>query len=340
MTMTDTPALRFPTASDQTAAQTTPTSTISTSRTWTREMIFKEPELKWLTLPPHNTTARFTDAFLEELQRETRWKLIEEPPTLSEELREAIGTGAHPCPLCKGSKSSPLLHRGEATNIEMYRRVKCSCGLDRLFWERWQYVPKRFKHVRLETLAPRSNERISEERQAKIIAAFRAKPQDSYFMYGPPGTGKTHLATALYREAVKRSADEQFRRDDWCPSVWRISTSVLLNEHADWEGRDRNDPDCRVKAPSVTERMITSAAKKNYRPCLFLEEIDKVATSRFKLDRLCEIINAVYDAEGQVVATANKSVDSLAARWGDDEAGTVLRRIGAGEGGHTVPFEG
>jgi hypothetical protein len=57
------------------------------------------------------------------------------------------------------------------------------------------------------------------------------------------------------------------------------------------------------------------------------------------VQKLCQIVDAVYEAQGQVVATSNKNVESLAAKWGNDEAGTVLRRIGAGSNAHTVLFE-
>jgi hypothetical protein len=54
---------------------------------------------------------------------------------------------------------------------------------------------------------------------------------------------------------------------------------------------------------------------------------------------LCGLINQVYEAMGQLVANCNKSAAELAATWGSDEATTVLRRIGGGEGAHTILFE-
>ena len=68
--------------------------------------------------------------------------------------------------------------------------------------------------------------------------------------------------------------------------------------------------------------------------------------TNFKLSRVCDLIDRIYEAEGQVVAMMNKSPEDLAAKWGENEAGTILRRIGGEHGplrwvtqGCTVRFE-
>jgi predicted ATPase len=73
---------------------------------------------------------------------------------------------------------------------------------------------------------------------------------------------------------------------------------------------------------------------------LFLDELDKCKATEFQVARLAELVDEVYAQEGQVVATSNKDFDSLCGKWGDDEAGTILRRIGAGPGAHSVEFAG
>jgi hypothetical protein len=47
---------------------------------------------------------------------------------------------------------------------------------------------------------------------------------------------------------------------------------------------------------------------------------------------------AVYVAEGQIVATSNKSPAELEAKWGSNEAGTILRRIGSEVNAHMIEF--
>jgi predicted ATPase len=64
-----------------------------------------------------------------------------------------------------------------------------------------------------------------------------------------------------------------------------------------------------------TEKPIETAAKAVVRPRVFLEEIDKFKASEYKLIRRFEIVNAIYEAKGKIVATSNTSVDEVAAAW-------------------------
>jgi DNA replication protein DnaC len=73
-------------------------------------------------------------------------------------------------------------------------------------------------------------------------------------------------------------------------------------------------------------------------PRLYLDEIDKFVLTDFKVKKLMQLVDAIYAAEGQVVATSNSSLQELARAWGMKEAVTVIRRIGIGEKSHTVVF--
>ena len=83
---------------------------------------------------------------------------------------------------------------------------------------------------------------------------------------------------------------------------------------------------------------IRLAVEAGLRPCLFLDEIDKVAVTPFKLNRLAELIDAVWVAKGQIVATSNADLAQLRERWGLDMADTIVRRIGRGEDAHSILF--
>jgi hypothetical protein len=71
---------------------------------------------------------------------------------------------------------------------------------------------------------------------------------------------------------------------------------------------------------------------------LFIDEIDKFTTTEFRINMLAEIVDAVDVAQGQIVATSNKSPTDLEAKCGSDEAGTILRRIGREVNAHMVEF--
>jgi hypothetical protein len=54
-------------------------------------------------------------------------------------------------------------------------------------------------------------------------------------------------------------------------------------------------------------------------------------------ERVAELVGAVYNAGGQLVATMNKTPEGLATKWkDDDEVGTVLRRCGVDVGAQTI----
>jgi len=263
------------------------------------------------------------------ISAETSWTRLGVAPALTEQECDAIGRGAMKCPHCDGSRRVRVTAQGKTTGVivENYLSVHCVCAASVWFWSvlGWRSVPERFQDARLDTLVPRG------KRQAEILAKMRERPADSYLLVGPPGTGKTHFSCALYRQALLDAVDRDMRSPDYVPHIWRVTASVLLNEHVAAE-TDKEAP-----YPTVTERRVINAAAKGFRPILFLDEIDKFPFSEFKIDRLGEIVDAVYAAKGQIVATANKDYAALSKRWDADNAGTILRRIGS-DGGHTLTF--
>ena len=306
---------------------------------WTHEMIYKKSERSLQPLPPYNTPDLFTEAFAAELKRETRWDEINQRPTVPMELQEAVGKRERDCPICT-SHRLPVLFRGKVTGIEMNYYVQCDCSFLIRFWYEWGQVPSRFRPVSLSNLAPQRDLAISEDRQAVIISALRANPTDSYLMIGKPNTGKTHLMIALYRAALTRSIVQQLAKNDVCRSVWRVNATLLMNQTVEWSLQHVKKFKDSKKEQVGTTKKIDLAVKHGYKPCLYLDELDKVAVTDFKLSGVCDIIDRVYEAEGQVVATMNKTAEELAAKWGTNEAGTILRRIGGGPEAHTVRFAG
>jgi len=288
----------------------------------------------------------FTAAYTAELLREDDWRICSPVvfPPLDPEVRERVGRRQMECPMCQGKQVLYGLQHGLKTGLEVeVPSAVCYCRQLHSFWADWankEIVSLRFSKANLATLEPYEHSQLPAQRQQEIIDLLKAHPGDSHYLLGGPGTGKTHMITALYRKTLHNWSVQEWKQRDDVKAVWRVSTSRLLQEYLAWENRHRDEYAQPTKLPTVTVDGIVKAAKAGYRPALFLDEVDKCNPTPFQIGKLIEVVDAVYAEVGQVVATANKSVDDLIARWGSDEAGTVLRRIGAGPGAHSVRFAG
>jgi hypothetical protein len=344
MTITKTPT---PSPTSPACAIAEPATTVNT--TWTPEMLYTDPAermpLTWDNLREAlvNDYSRdvygFTAAALAAATAETSWEWAEELPPLPAAIADQVGKGEMACPTCKGNGETWRVLKGRDTGLEVLRKRDCVCRVYCLFWSKWKTmssVNARFADVRLRSLVPNTTKSmLPEDRQVQIISLLQASPDDSYLLLGDPNCGKTHYMSALYRHAVAEWARQQAQcRHTFRQSVWRISVADLLEEHHAWATKRDED----VPEPTVMVHKIHEAAKDGFRPRLFLDEIDKSVKEGFKMDTLFKLLNAMYEAKGQIVATGNKSVEELETKWGADEAGTALRRIGIGEGAHTLNF--
>jgi hypothetical protein len=319
--------------------------------TWTRETIYKDPRRPWSDIPLVDLNDlggrhRYTPEFAAAALSETNWvPQVPVPPSLSPEQWQLVGTKEQPCPLCGGLEES-LVERfhviGATTGIEAKLEYLCRCRKYRTFWRRWlKDVPPLFRDVRLSTTAPIALPGIAMERQAEILAILKENPSGSYFLVGASGTGKTRFATALYREAVWDLA----RRDTgagsipWDGPVWRITATRMIAENMDWNQRNMHDPNDTTPAPTVFVPNILHLISQGWRPRLFIDEIDKFTPNEHRMPALLDIVNVVYEAKGQIVATSNRTFDQLVAAWGGaDIAYTILRRIGKDDGAQTLVF--
>jgi len=124
--------------------------------------------------------------------------------------------------------------------------------------------------------------------------------------------------TALYSQAVwcatKRSTGCDF-------PVVRVTTATLL-EQILAKVFDKEAP-----LPVVSPRAIKYMVEHGERPCLFLDEIDKFNPTQSRLDHLLEIVNCVYDSNGQL----SQRVIQILKRFrpcGKYHGDALLRRIG------------
>jgi DNA replication protein DnaC len=184
-------------------------------------------------------------------------------------------------------------------------------------------VPLRYREIRLQALQPSDKSALSLEQQADIIKLIQAKPGAGYAFFGPPGTSKTTFCVALYERTLRARIERVGVRTrfhdhhDNGTYVWRITAKELLDQFRRYECGSSD------VQPLVTRRRINSAITEGRSPRLFLEEIDKVKGTDFKLNALFEVIDALYEQQGQLVLNSNFTPQEFSLAFGSD----IERRI-------------
>jgi hypothetical protein len=295
------------------------------------------------------------------LRTEKQFKPEAPLPLLSREEGRAVALGERPCPVCRWdrnpntivSRETPQLHRGVETGVEVNLLVACSCRLFELLYDRWSgrraMVQERYQQVRLSTLKPDAKVMLEMPHQRHLIAHLREHPNDSYLFCGETGTGKTTYQTALFGHALANWARWAYTRGGFTEGVWRIGTSTLLKQHMDWNRRletvNRNDDGGEAMAgpalPLVRREDILAARKSGFRPSLFLDEIDKTTLTTPQKTVLFDIIDAIYECNGQLVVCANSGMQDLETILGKRMGAATIRRItSATESGIGIPTAG
>lgn len=271
----------------------------------------------------------YSEEFRAELLRETSWDYIDGITRLTAEEDRIIREGGK-CPRCSVD-GYHLRLKGAITGIVIQRREKCLCNFLKTFlavWNDTKLVPERFREVKLGSLkpigAPTSNLPI--ETQAKVIAGLQANPDASYLLVGDAGTGKTHFSFGLFHRAVHEWAIKAFEDDAmWEQSVFRFNTKAILDQQVAWATKENGDA---TKEPDLTPNKVRKLASKGHKVCLFLDELDKFNATKFKMDFLFELIDAVYETQGQIVAVSNATKSKLEKIWAEyDSCDAIIRRI-------------
>jgi hypothetical protein len=187
-------------------------------------------------------------------------------------------------------------------------------------------VPLRYQPGFLSTLQPSEKSMLSQATQLELIKELRANPDASYAFFGPAGTSKTTYALALYKQVLFQIRKGKFlgtAPDSWDPDsyCWRITAKQLLEQHHDYAtNRSRTNENgdfiAGAKKPLVTRDKIDRAVEKGWRPRLFLEELDKVKSTQFRLDTLFEIVDGLYEQKGQLVINSNMTLAEFSAAFG------------------------
>ncbi|MDP9159244.1 MAG: hypothetical protein M3O09_03320 [Acidobacteriota bacterium] len=211
------------------------------------------------------------------------------------------------CPACNGRKTH---HVPDGLS-------QCHCAhLLRWWGEFSKNVPPHDLFVDLATLQPNDKSRLPAERQQKIIVDLRKDPLKSYAFFGPAGTSKTTFSVGLYRIALHYSPYH----------TWRISAKTLMDEYVtEATTRESNG---KPPKPTVNRAKIACAATSGKVPRLFLEEIDKVKLTEFKINSLFEIFDAMYENQGQLVFNTNMTIAKFGEYFGPETGPAMVRRVG------------
>ena len=269
--------------------------------------------------------------YIAAVRSESEW-LYNPHPSLTQNISEKVGAGELKCPICHGSGRYHTTLRGKTTGVVLGDWSDCPCGALKHYHRHMQAnVPERFRGVRLETIVPSSVSRLPLAKAQAILDRLRKYPEKSYLFWGEAATSKTHFMTGLYSDRVWHWCQQPRGGIDF--PVIRVQTATLLEEILAWSF-DRS----KAPRPTTTAARIADIGRLGQKPSLFLDEIDKFNPTEARKDRLLEVINAVYEANGQVVATSNKDPETLGESWGAFHGEALLRRIGAAPDGGTIAF--
>jgi hypothetical protein len=266
---------------------------------------------------------------------------------LTPEERAVVEAGGD-CPRCY-PMGYRLFWKGKTTGITIEEQYLCPCLIIKEtnhFWHNELVVPKKFWDVRLATLKPESKGYLSLTRQAEIIAKLQSNPFGNYLFCGDSTTGKTHYSMALQHHALEGWAVREYkRRLEGRPilevAVWRINTKKLLDEYVRYERRTGDDDEASL-LPSLRQETIRYRAKEGEQVTLICDELDKFPPSKFKLDVLFELLDAVSETGGQIIAISNIGLGKLRKLWGEypEITDAILARVAAKErNGALVTFE-
>ena len=238
-----------------------------------------------------------------------------------------LAKGEHVCKKCNdtGTYRDESLPWEPDANGKYPPQYECECKRLKDWWSTFaKNVPPHDQHILMATIAPSNKSQLTIARQEEVIAKIKSAPTESYAFYGPAGTSKTTFCVALYDLTL------WFNPDACNPClpqfVWRVSTKYLMEEFVAYATGKEVDGKA-AKEPRVNRRAICKAVQKGYRPCLYLEEIDKVSYTKFKTDCLFELIDAIYENHGQIVFNSNMTPAEFEEQFGAKDGPAIMRRI-------------
>ena len=278
------------------------------------------------------TRPDLTPAHLWWMAAEREFEVEASPACLLLEQIRAIKADASACPLCLGSREANTLGYGVKTGLRVLQTVPCECSTHHSFWARCDEVlPLAFRDATLKS-RPRT------PGQAQAFSQMSEKPLDSYYLWSREGKrGKSYAACALVRKLLwweTLAAEGRALPEGGTPlRVFYVEVSEWIQEYVAWARR--RDDHQETKMPLLPET-IRRWSGRGFRPVLVLSELDHFAPTETRCENMRALVNATFEAKGQIIATANSSPDDLKGKWGETLAGITTWRITTN--GHTIQF--
>jgi len=263
---------------------------------------------------------------------------------------EDVGLNKIPCPVCQDDRHVLLVRKEAVTGVEEGTSYSCHCLFLKNFWQTFMAnVSPRYQYIARKKLAPSTKSRLPVDVQRQVLKQLHEHPLGSYSFFGPAGTSKTTFAVALYRCALLENTGKAFQAAGTIPmstfvssaktpAVWRISAKQLVDEFqsvvsgrplVDYKGTPRAD-----QSPLVTRQKILRAVAVGLTPRLFMEEVDKVSNTEFRVNCMFEVIDAIYEAMGQLVLVSNMTREEFKNHFGAD----IARRVKENEDARIFDF--
>jgi hypothetical protein len=252
------------------------------------------------------------------------WKQVDEVRKLPADLVERIGRREIKCPACDDRGHYFITFESASTGKWYNVDYPCHCGFFKeFFYQFLRVIPAHYQYANLKTLEPSERSMLPLDYQADLLKEMREHPDDSYAFFGPAGTSKTTFSAALYRRALFTDMRERYIKGEPLftnTACWRVTVKQLTDEAVAFatfrEFKDEDGLLHRAKEPTVSRRKIVAVKQKGHRPRLFLEEIDKMKGSEFKQQELFDVLNGLYEADGQLVMNTNMTPEEFSNEFG------------------------
>jgi hypothetical protein len=175
-------------------------------------------------------------------------------------------------------------------------------------------VPPKYRGLYFSNLSASTKSSLPIETQNEIIKMLKANPDSSYAFFGPAGTSKSTWLAVMYVNQLWRYVMDGERNPlgkklKWF-AVQRITAKRLLDQfsdHALHKNDQQNENSPIVTEPAVTREKIESCTKNGVKFRLFLDELDKIKETETRYMSLFDVIDAIYEHEGQLVVNSNLS---------------------------------